>query len=77
MSGAAVIISGIFNLNISCLGRLELQFLSPQYWVNVGNCVTFFSFLGYFIYQKIFFLGKTTRLEFWGHLSVLQISLQS
>ena len=58
MSGAAVTISEIFDLNISCLGSLELQFLSPQYWVNVGNCVTFFSFLGYFIYQKIFWGEK-------------------
>ena len=53
MSGAAIIISGIFDFNISCLGSLELQFLSPH-WVNVGNCVPLFSFLGHFTYQKIF-----------------------
>ena len=57
MSGAAIIISGIFDFNISCLGSLELQFLSPH-WVNVGNCVTLFSFLGHFTYQKIFYGGK-------------------
>ena len=61
MSGAAIIMSGIFDLNISCLGSLELQFLS-QYWVNVGNSVTLFSFLGHFTFRK-YFMGKNNQVR--------------
>ena len=75
MSGAAIVFSEIFDLNISCLGSLELQFLS-QYWVNVGNSYSFQFSWSFHLSENILW-GKTTRLEFWSHLSVLQISLQS